>query len=119
VIALTRLNRHPIAINCDLIEWVEAMPDTTVRMVSGESIIVLEKPEEVIRKISDYRRKLLAAAGLAAILTSGWKPNSAYLRREETEMPERFRTVDAEEPPEHEGTTDWERPGPTGTTEAR
>ena len=73
------------------------MPDTTVRMVSGESIIVLEKPDEVMRRISDYRRKLLAAAGLAAILTSGWKPNSAYLKREETERPERFRPLAPEE----------------------
>ncbi len=83
MIRLTRLNHKEIAINCDLIEWVESKPDTTVRLVCGESILVLEPVSEVIQKITEYRRTLLAAAGLAAILTSGWKPTAALLRRDE------------------------------------
>ena len=81
MIRLSRLNHREVAINCDLIEWVEANPDTTVRLVSGETLIVLETPEEVIARIEDYRRKLLAAAGLAALLTSGQRPSAALLHR--------------------------------------
>ena len=60
MIRLTRLNHREIALNCDLIEWAEAVPDTTVRMVSGESILVLESVSEVIERIVAYRRTLLA-----------------------------------------------------------
>src|SRR2546427_4064621 len=81
MIRLTRLNHQEIAINCDLIEWAEAVPDTTVRMVSGECILVRESLEEVIRRITEYRRNLLSSAGLAAILTSGWRPSAAFLKR--------------------------------------
>ena len=85
MIHLTRLNHQEIAINCDLIEWAEAVPDTTVRLVSGECILVRESVEEVIRRIVDYRRSLLASAGLGAILTSGWRPSVEFLRRERSE----------------------------------
>ncbi len=87
MIHLTRLNRQEIAINCDLIEWAEAMPDTTVRMASGECILVRESVAEVIRRITDYRRALLASAGLAAILTSGWRPAGSFLQRGSGDSP--------------------------------
>lgn len=83
MIRLTRLNHHEIALNCDLIEWAEAVPDTCVRMVSGESIMVLETVEEVIERITEYRRSLLKSAGLAAILTSGWRSGTGYLTRDD------------------------------------
>jgi flagellar protein FlbD len=85
MIHLTRLNHQEIAINCDLIEWAEAVPDTTVRLVSGECILVRESVEEVIRRIVDYRRSLLTSAGLASILTSGWRPSIEFLKRERGE----------------------------------
>ena len=81
MIILTRLNHQEIVINCDLIEWAEAVPDTTVRMVSGECILVRETVGEVIRRIIDFRRSLLASAGLAAVLTSGGRPSEAFLKR--------------------------------------
>ena len=36
---------------------------------------------EVIRRIAEYRRSLLASAGLAAVLTSGARPAAGFLRR--------------------------------------
>jgi flagellar protein FlbD len=68
MIRLSRINHHEVAINCDLIEWVEANPDTTVRMVSGESILVLEQVEEVIRRIVEYRRSIVVPPGVPAAL---------------------------------------------------
>jgi flagellar protein FlbD len=88
MVRLTRLNHREIAINCDLIEWTEALPDTTVRLVSGEHILVLESVDEVIRRISEYRRGLLASAGLAAVLTSGARPATAFLRSVRSQDPD-------------------------------
>lgn len=80
MVLLTRLDQQKIAINCDLIEWVEAKPDTTVRLVSGESILVLESVGDVMRRIRDYRIGILAGAGLASVLASGARPGRAVLR---------------------------------------
>lgn len=77
MIRLTRLNHQEIAINCDLIEWVDAVPDTTVRMVSGEYVLVREPVDEVIRRIASWRRKLLAGASLA----SGTRSDLSWLKR--------------------------------------
>jgi flagellar protein FlbD len=76
MILLSRLNQREVAINCDLIEWVEAMPDTTVRLVSGESILVLEPVDEVIRRIVEYRRSVNVPAGVPAALLARRAPTS-------------------------------------------
>jgi flagellar protein FlbD len=80
MIRLSRLDHQEIAINSDLIEYVEAKPDTTVRLVTGDSILVLESVDEVIRRIVSFRRMLLGSSGLAAVLTSGWRPTAPVLR---------------------------------------
>lgn len=80
MIRLTRLNQREIAINCDLIEWAEAVPDTAVRLVSGECILVRESVDEVMRRIAEYRRSILAGAGLATALTSGTRPTRGVIR---------------------------------------
>jgi uncharacterized protein YlzI (FlbEa/FlbD family) len=74
MIKLSRLDRQEIAINCDLIVWVEARPDTTLRMVMGESILVLDGVDEVVRRIAAFRSGVLRGAGLEASATSGARP---------------------------------------------
>jgi flagellar protein FlbD len=59
MIQLTRLNHHPLAVNSDLIKFVEPSPDTVITLVSGEKIVVLEPPDEVLRKIVEFRRSIL------------------------------------------------------------
>ena len=44
VIQLTRLNGNPIALNSDLIKFVENAPDTVITLINGEKIIVRETP---------------------------------------------------------------------------
>jgi uncharacterized protein YlzI (FlbEa/FlbD family) len=68
MIKLSRLDRQEIAINCDLIAWIEARPDTIVRMMAGESIPVREGVDEVIRRIAEYRSTVLRLAGLDALV---------------------------------------------------
>jgi uncharacterized protein YlzI (FlbEa/FlbD family) len=77
MIKLSRLGRQEIAINCDLIAFVEACPDTTVRMIGGDSLIVHESVDEVLHRISAYRSGLLRDAGLAALLAPWVGPAAA------------------------------------------
>jgi len=56
MIRLTRLNRAPLVLNSDLIEHVEATPDTVIALTNGQKIMVLESPEEIVQRIVDFRR---------------------------------------------------------------
>src|SRR5271165_1203650 len=60
VIQLTRLNGHPIALNSDLIKFVENAPDTVITLINGEKVIVRETSDDVTRRIVDFRRSVMA-----------------------------------------------------------
>ena len=60
MIRLTRLNSQPIAVNSDLIKFIESAHDTVLTLLSGEKVIVKERTEEVIERIINYRRTVLA-----------------------------------------------------------
>ncbi len=65
VIELTRLNGSPLAVNCDLIKYVEASPDTTLTLVTGDKIVVREACATVASRVFTYRVLLLREAGAA------------------------------------------------------
>jgi flagellar protein FlbD len=56
MIKLTRLDGKDIFLNKSNIQWIEALPDTTITILSGARIIVREKMDEVL-KIIDERIK--------------------------------------------------------------
>ncbi|HVU01491.1 MAG TPA: flagellar FlbD family protein [Polyangiaceae bacterium] len=58
MICVTRIKGQRVALNPDLIETVEEMPDTTVRLVSGENILVRETLAEIIELTVQYRRRI-------------------------------------------------------------
>jgi len=60
MIALRRLNGQAIMVNADLIESLEATPDTVVTLTSGNKLIVRDRLEEIQGKIIDYKRKIHA-----------------------------------------------------------
>ena len=62
MIDLTRLNGHRMVVNCDLIKFAEPSPDTTISLVTGEKLIVLESCDELMDRILTYRAKILARA---------------------------------------------------------
>ena len=62
MIDLTRLNGHRMVVNCDLIKFVEPTPDTTISLITGEKLIVLESCDELMERILIYRSKVLARA---------------------------------------------------------
>ncbi len=55
VIRVTRLNGEQFALNPDLIERVEAHPDTVVFLVDGTHVTVAESMEQVLLRIRDAR----------------------------------------------------------------
>ena len=59
MIKLTRLNRVPLFLNSDLIEHIDAMPDTIVSLTSGQKFLVTETPEEVVEKVIAFRKLIL------------------------------------------------------------
>lgn len=56
MIRLTRINRVPLVLNSDLIEHVEATPDTVIALTTGQKLMVMESADEVIQKVIEFRR---------------------------------------------------------------
>ena len=60
MISLKRLNGTSFFLNPDLMEQMESTPDTVITLTTGNNIVVLESPDEVINKVVEYRRKIQA-----------------------------------------------------------
>ena len=58
IIKLTRLNGSEIVINAELIEMVEATPDTVISLSSSRRLVVEEEVDDVINKVIAYKRKI-------------------------------------------------------------
>jgi flagellar protein FlbD len=58
MIALRRLNNQPIMVNPDLIESLEATPDTVVTLTSGNKLIVRDGMDEIREKIIAFKRRI-------------------------------------------------------------
>jgi len=56
MIRVKKINGEEIVINAELIENVEARPDTTISLTTGNKIIVQDTVSEVIKKVIEYRR---------------------------------------------------------------
>jgi flagellar protein FlbD len=58
MIKLTRLHNQIVVVNPDHIESAEALPDTTLKLLGGERILVRESLDELIARVVDYRRSI-------------------------------------------------------------
>lgn len=58
MIPVTRLNGQKFIVNAELIRTVEANPDTTIRLINGDTILVKETMEEVVKLSIEYGRSL-------------------------------------------------------------
>lgn len=63
MIHLTRINRTPMVLNADLIEHIEATPDTVISLTTGQKFVVLEGADEVVDRVVEFRRRIAAQAG--------------------------------------------------------
>jgi flagellar protein FlbD len=75
MIELTRLNGQKLFVNCDLLKYAEASPDTVLTLLTGEKVVVRESCAEVTEKAITFRARLLgvawpdAAAALGLLLS--------------------------------------------------
>lgn len=66
MIHLTRINHVPLVLNSDLIEHIETTPDTIISLTGGQTFVVLESPDEVIRRVIEFRRAIHTYPGAQA-----------------------------------------------------
>jgi len=58
MIKVTRFNGQELAVNAELIQFVEGTPDTVITLTNKEKILVKESVDEVIKRIIEYRRSI-------------------------------------------------------------
>ena len=64
MINLTRLNGSMYILNCDLIETVEATPDTVISTNGANKYVCKESVDEVIAKVIEFKGKIQIFASL-------------------------------------------------------
>jgi len=62
VIQVTRLDGSELVISAELVELLEAVPDTVITLTTGRKLVVREDVAEVVRRIKEYRRSVYGAA---------------------------------------------------------
>ena len=59
MIVLTKMNRERFLVNHNQIECIELIPECKVVMMNHDYYLVRETEEEIIRKITEYKAKVL------------------------------------------------------------
>jgi flagellar protein FlbD len=54
--------REPMHLNPDLLQLIEARPDTHITLTTGTHLVVSESPEEIAEAVRAYRIDVLATA---------------------------------------------------------
>ena len=58
MIKLKKLNGFEIIVNAELIESVEATPDTVINLATGNRFIVMDSVDEVVSRVVEYKKKV-------------------------------------------------------------
>ncbi len=58
MIELTRVNDTTFYLNCNEIERIELIPETSIILLNGKTYIVKNSVDEVINKIIEFNRKI-------------------------------------------------------------
>lgn len=60
MIIVSRLNGHEFALNCNLIERVEANPDTVITLIEGTKFVIAESVDRVIELVRTYQASIIS-----------------------------------------------------------
>ena len=60
MIKVTKFGDGEVALNAELIETIEATPDTVISLTSGKKVMVKEPVDEIVRRVIEYKRTILA-----------------------------------------------------------
>jgi flagellar protein FlbD len=58
MVKVTRLDGMDFVLNAELIEHIEATPDSVITLTTGKKWVVLEPVDEIVRRVVQYRRSL-------------------------------------------------------------
>ena len=70
MIQLTKLHGEKIVVNADLIEFVEAIPETMITLTTGKKIMVRESVDEIIQRVAAFKRATARTDGSGRIAIS-------------------------------------------------
>ena len=56
MIRLTRLNKDEFVLNAELIRYVERCPDTLITLINGDTLMVRESLDDVVRRAVAYHQ---------------------------------------------------------------
>jgi flagellar protein FlbD len=54
------LNGDELVVNAELIETLEATPDTVVTLTNGKRLVVRETVDELVQRVVEYKRGIFA-----------------------------------------------------------
>lgn len=60
MIKVTRLNGSELTVNGDLLETIEATPDSVLTLTTGHKYVVRESVEEIVAQVVSYKRAIFA-----------------------------------------------------------
>lgn len=58
MIKVNRLNGSELWVNAEMIEFLEATPDTVISLISRSKLVVVQHPEEIVDAIVEYRHRI-------------------------------------------------------------
>ncbi len=58
MITVTRLDERVVVLNADMIKMLEATPDTIVTLINGDTVVIRESVDEIVRRAIDYQRQV-------------------------------------------------------------
>ncbi len=58
MITVTRLDDRVVVINAEMIKMIESTPDTIITLLSGDTILVKESVDEIVRRAIEYARQV-------------------------------------------------------------
>lgn len=58
MIKLEKLNGAMVVVNAELIESVEAAPDTVLNLATGNRFLVKNSVDDVVAKVVEYKKKV-------------------------------------------------------------
>ena len=58
MIKLQKLNGADVVVNADLIESIEAAPDTVINLATGNRFLVKNTVEDVVARVVEYKKKI-------------------------------------------------------------
>jgi flagellar protein FlbD len=56
MILLTRLSKEEFVLNAELIRYIERCPDTLITLNNGDTVMVMETLDEVVRRAVAYHQ---------------------------------------------------------------